>query len=183
MGIETSSGRILYTDNSYTSIKLARILFERFNWLFVGTSTPTEKKDRTEYDIPFHKLSNKAIDSIVQGWPRRATRTIKGKNGMEGMIQVTTWKDRKQVMFVHTHLVEDWKDETTLRYVKGQKERQEIACPPVAKNYSLNMNGVDKAHRDGRGNSVAIRTNRWYLRIWFWTIERAVHCIYIVVSY
>ena len=40
---------------------------------------------------------------------------------MEEMIQVTTWKDRKQVMFVHTHLVEDWKGETTLRYVKGQK--------------------------------------------------------------
>ena len=43
-GLTTQSGRILYTDNWYTSIKLASLLFEQFNWLFVGTSAPTEKK-------------------------------------------------------------------------------------------------------------------------------------------
>ena len=75
-------------------------------------------------------------------------------------------------MFVHTHLVGgDEENCTAKRYVKGQKERIEIDCPPVVKDYSINMNGVDKADRDGRDNSVTIRSNRWYLRIWFWTIE------------
>ena len=43
-GLTVQSGRIIYTDNWYTSIKLARTLFEKYNWLFVGTSAPTEKK-------------------------------------------------------------------------------------------------------------------------------------------
>ena len=86
------SGRILYTDNWYTSLHLAKTLFMRFNWLVVGTSTPTEKKAREEYDIPFHKLSNKALDTIAHGWSRRATTPMKGKNGKKGMVQVTTWK-------------------------------------------------------------------------------------------
>ena len=176
------SGRILYTDNWYTSLGLAKTLFLRSNWLFVGTSAPTEKKTRCEYDIPFHKYSNKALESIVRGWSRRATTPIKKNGKKKGMLQVTTWKDRKQVMFVHTHLVEgNEAGDTTLRHVKGRKERLELECPPVVKDYSLNMNGVDKADRDGRDNSVTIRTNRWYLRIWFWVMERVVHCVYVVV--
>ena len=63
------------------------------------------------------------------------------------------------------------------------KEHDEIECPPVAKDYSLNMNGVDKADRDGRDNSVSILTNRWYLRIWFWTLDWVIHSVYIVVCY
>ena len=179
------SGRILYTDNWYTSLSLAKKLYLQFNWLFVGTSTPTEKKSRDENDIPFHKYSNKALESIVRGWSRRATIPIK-KNGRSnhGMIQVTTWKDRKQVMFVHTHLVGGNEEgDTTFRHVKGKRQRVEIQCPAIVKDYSLNMNGVDKADRDGRDNSVTIRSNRWYLRIWFWTIERVVHCVYIVVCH
>ena len=92
---------------------------------------------------------------------------------------MTTWKDRKQVIFVYTHLNEE--SDKILRHVKGRKDRLEIECPPVVKDYSLNMNGVDKADRDGRDNSATIQTNRWYLRIWFWVMERVVHCVHIVV--
>ena len=98
------------------------------------------------------------------------------------MIQVTTWKDRKQVMFVHTHLVEGNEvGNTTFRHVKGRKEHLKIECSSVVKDYSLNMNGVDKANCDGRNNSVIIQTDRWYLRIWFWVMERVMHCVYVVV--
>ena len=34
-----------------------------------------------------------------------------------------------------------------------------------------------------KGKAVTIRTNRWYLRVWFWTIERVVYCVYIIVCY
>ena len=43
------------------------------------------------------------------------------------------------------------------------------------------MNGVDRNDRDSRDNSVSIRTNRWYLRIWFWLMDRVCHCTYISV--
>ena len=41
-GLTVQSGRIIYTENCYTSIKLARTIFDKYNWLFVGTSAPTE---------------------------------------------------------------------------------------------------------------------------------------------
>ena len=57
-GLTVKIGRIIYTDNWYTSIKLARTLLEKYNWLFVGKSLPTENKTWEVYDIPFHKISN-----------------------------------------------------------------------------------------------------------------------------
>ena len=37
-------GRSCATDNWYTSVDLAKYLFEKYRWTFVGTMTPTEKK-------------------------------------------------------------------------------------------------------------------------------------------
>ena len=78
------------------------------------------------------------------GRSRRATTPIRGGNGKKGNVQVTTWKDRKQVIFLNTHMVGSIDGETTLRHVKGQKNHAEIDCPPGAKDCAVNMNGVDK---------------------------------------
>jgi len=45
------------------------------------------------------------------------------------------------------------------------------------------MNGVNRRDRDGRDYSVSIRTNRWYLRIWFWVLDSVCHSAYIVVKF
>ena len=66
-GLTVQSVRIIYTDNWYTSINLVRTLFEKYNWLFVGKSAPTEKKSWEEYDTTLHKLSNFALNYIVHG--------------------------------------------------------------------------------------------------------------------
>ena len=79
-----SSGRILYCDNWYTSLSLAEKLFLKFHWLLVGTVT--EKKTREDYDIPFHKLSSKGLDTVVRGWSRSATRNIKNDNGKKRVL-------------------------------------------------------------------------------------------------
>ena len=60
---------------------------------------------------------------IVRGWYRMDNTPIIGGNGKKGIFQVTTWKYRKQVMFVHTHMVGSMDGETTLSHVKGQKNR------------------------------------------------------------
>ena len=99
------------------------------------------------------------------------------------MVQVTTWKDKKQVMFVHTHLVRPIVTNTTMKYIKGNKGRVDIGYPSVAPEYSKFINGVDRNDRVNRDYSVSIRINRWYLRIWFWTIDRMCHCLYIYVYY
>ena len=60
-------------------------------------------------------------------------------------------------MFVHTHMVGSMDGETTLRQVKVQKNRSYIDFPPVAKDYAVNINRVDKSDRYGHNNSVTIR--------------------------
>ena len=66
---------------------------------------PTDKKDRSDDDSPFLKLSNGALDSIERGWYRESTLKVKVPGQRHFYIQCTTWKDKKQVMFLHTNMV------------------------------------------------------------------------------
>ena len=61
-------GRVLYTDNYYTSVKLAKLMFEKYGWTIVGTISPTDKKSREDEDITFLKLSNGARMGVKRGW-------------------------------------------------------------------------------------------------------------------
>jgi hypothetical protein len=45
------------------------------------------------------------------------------------------------------------------------------------------MNGVDIQDRDSRDYSVSIRSNRWYLRLWFWLLDRVNMSVYIIVTH
>ena len=182
--LQGQAGRILFTDNWYTSIALAKHLFFEYKWLFVGTITPTDKKCRVDYDIPFLKLSKGALSNISRGWSRRATIEI-AKGSSKALVQCTTWKDKKQVMFLHTNCVEPTTDRTTTkRYVKGRREKEVIQCPPVQQDYTKNgYNGVDRNDRDSADYTVSLRTNRWYLRKWFWTLDRVNHCTYLCVKH
>ena len=183
-GLQGKTGRILFTDNWYTSMELAKHLWFTYQWLFIGTVTPTEKKGRVGYDIPFLKMSKGALDKVVRGWSRQATIDIK-KGRFEAKVQCTTWKDRKQVMFLHTAAVKPTTEEsTTERYVKGQHKKETIPCPPVVHEYAKDgYNGVDRDDRDGADYSVSIKTARWYLRIWFWILERVNHSTYVCVKH
>jgi hypothetical protein len=63
-GLTTSYRRTIFTDNWYTSVKLANMLFEKFGWYFCGTVVSTPKVSRKDQDIPFHKLSKGAMKAI-----------------------------------------------------------------------------------------------------------------------
>ena len=68
-----TKGRILFTDNYYTSIRLAKLMYEKYGWSIVGTITPTKKKQRDKEDFLFVKLSNGARNLLPRGWFREAT--------------------------------------------------------------------------------------------------------------
>ncbi len=51
-------GRAVYSDNYYTSLKLAKHFYGKYIWLLVGTIVPTENKQRADEDIPSLKLSH-----------------------------------------------------------------------------------------------------------------------------
>ena len=50
-------GRALFTDNYYTSVKLAKELFIKYRWTLCGTMTPGDKKTCVGHDVSFCKLS------------------------------------------------------------------------------------------------------------------------------
>jgi hypothetical protein len=93
------------------------------------------------------------------------------------------WKDKKQVGFLHTHLVGPSDGGSTKRAIKNKKRRLVINCPPVQKNYAKNMNGVDRNDRDSADYTTSIRINRWYLRIFFWVLDRVIFSCYIIAVY
>ena len=75
-GVVRASGRILYTDNFYTSAEVMHYIFVTFGMLLVGTYALTKKKSRTASDYPFHKLSNSALNRVQRGWKRVAFQRV-----------------------------------------------------------------------------------------------------------
>jgi hypothetical protein len=57
-------GKMVYSDNYYTSMNLAKHLYAKHNWSLVGAIVLTEKKQRADEDIPFLKLSNRARNML-----------------------------------------------------------------------------------------------------------------------
>ena len=52
-GLAVTIGRVLYTDNYYTLVKLAKHMFIKYGWTIMGTIVSTDKKSREDKDIPF----------------------------------------------------------------------------------------------------------------------------------
>jgi hypothetical protein len=101
-GATGTSGRILYTDNFYTSLRVMKYIYVSFAMLLVGTYALTKKKSRTADDFPFAKLSNGALKSVQRGWKRMARQKIvvhQNQSTPLYTVQATVWKDKKLVGF------------------------------------------------------------------------------------
>ena len=77
----TVFGRILYTDNFYTSLDVMEKVYDSYKMLMVGTYKLTKKKSRTGGDFPYHRLSGSALKKVDRGWFRSAVRSIKTSTG------------------------------------------------------------------------------------------------------
>ena len=180
-GLTGVKGRVLYTDNWYTSIELVKDLWNKYRWRFCGTMTPTDKKDRQDHDVPFLKLSNGAIRSYInRGWFREAVVKIKaGIRGKVLYVQHTSWRDKKQVCFLSSNTVGSSKklNLSVKRSVKGAKTRAEFAAPMAQADYVQHFDAIDRQDRDSADWSTSIRTDRYYLRIFFWLLDRVIHAV------
>lgn len=176
-------GRTLYVDNFYTSFALARHLMEKYKWMVVGTYALTAKAmaTREKNDFPFSLLSSGAMKKVRRGFMRRATLRVDGSRGFQYVIQATIWKDKKLVGWFHTqHVGEVRNGKTTTRRGKNQPEPEVIECPPVQEDYAHNFNAVDISDKDSAIYSCSIRSNRWYLRLFFWCLDKVVFSIFII---
>ena len=174
-------GRELFTDNYYTSVELAILLFEKYRWTICGTYSPTDKKTRLKHDVPFLKLSNGARNAVPRGWYREAVLEMRTASGKLFYIQVTTWRDKKQVMFIHTNTIGRSINNFVRRHVRGERQRNVIRAPLAQKHYRENFNAVDINDRDSADYSTSIRTVRYYIRMLCWSLDRVIHACYVIV--
>ncbi len=114
-------GRTVYSDNYYTSIRMAKHLYEKYSWSLVGTIVPTDKKQRADEDVPFVKLSNGARNKLPRGWFREAyIKLTTPPPRKTHYIQCTTWRDKKQVMFLSNNRIGATDGLTVKRRIRGQ---------------------------------------------------------------
>ena len=83
-GLNSFIGRTFYTDNYYTSVALAKHIFNEYGWKIVGNIVPTYKKSRADHYITSLNFSNGARNGLQQGWYCEAD--IKLKTPEAGLI-------------------------------------------------------------------------------------------------
>ena len=96
---------MLYTDNYYTSMTLAKYMFNNYGWKIVGTITPTDNNSRSDHYIPFLNFSNGSRNGLQQGWYHKASIKLNTPTGKAYYIRCTTWGDKKQVWFLSSNEV------------------------------------------------------------------------------
>ena len=181
-GLQNETGRRLFMDNYYTTLKVVTKLYENHGWVCAGTVVQTKKKQekREPSDYPFTKISKPATALVDRGWMRRATKTITPARGSPYKVQATVWKDKKIVGWLHSLEVGPEIGKARRR-IKGHRSAVQFDAPMVQQKYATGFNGVDLSDKDSAKYSTSLRTNRWYSRVFFFTIGRAVHAVYIIV--
>ena len=162
-------------------------LWTTYKMFLVGTVRLTKKKSRTSDDFPFHKLKDAALKRQPRGWMRRAVRTIScfNLNGAptEFECEATKWKDRKEVGLFKNYKVKPRDNETLQRWVRGQKERQEIDAHVGVIDYNAHMGAVDRKDRDTADWGIQLRSPRWYMAIFWWLFNAQISAMYYITMY
>ena len=178
-------GRVMITDNWYTSIELMIYLWSLGMYL-IGTHRLSKKVSRVVTDFPFHKLSNPALKAVHRGWMRRAVRTIKLRSApvREMVAQALVWKDKKQVSVLSNYEVgPPDPDDKVQRRQRGQGQ-QTFQTHHVCKLYSQYMGGVDRSDRDTADWGIAMRAGgKWYLNIVYWGISKVIGNMWQICEY
>jgi hypothetical protein len=178
-------GRVLYTDNFYTSMEVMQHVFDRFGVLMVGTYALKKKKSRTAADFPFDRLSKTCMDTTTRGWMRDAVKCIFKGTKLLYKVQATVWKDKKEVGFLHNHLVSVASEDKqqVWRFDRAKAQKVKIDSPQVVLDYQKHMNGVDCKDRDTADWGISIKTNRYYLRLFFWQVDNLLHAMYCIIVF
>ena len=100
-------------------------------------------------------------------------------------IQMTTWRDKKQVCFLSSNKTGSSEEADILvtRGTKGKKEKDIITGTMAQQDYAKNYAAVDRNDRDSADYSTTIQTYRFYLHIFCWMLDRVVHLIFVVIYY
>lgn len=156
----------VYYDNYYTSLPLQVYLAEQ-GILSVGTV----RRNR----IPgVNVLSEDELKKKPRGTYDESVCKI---NSVD--VAMVTWKDNKVVNLMST-FVGSQPVESISRFTKKTKTREGIACPKIVKAYNQHMGGVDLMDSHFGRHKIAIKSKKWYFRLFYHLVDMAVINAWIV---
>lgn len=117
------------------------------------------------------------------GWFREAAIELTTIYRRSVRIQQTVWKDKKQVGFLHTNNIGPSSGHFVRRSTRGAAGRKTFPAPNAQVNYAQHFNAVDRNDCDSSDYTTSLRTDRWYLSIFFWLFDRVVHQTFVTTVY
>ena len=111
-------------------------LFNDYGWYFCVTVTPIKKIVCQSMDVPFYKLSSGAMQSIERSWYREVDVEQKTNTSKSFFFQSMTWKNKKQVMFLHTNNIGASSGHFMNRSTKGKTGQSILRAHRVQVNYT-----------------------------------------------
>jgi len=90
---------------------------------------------------------------------------------------------KSKFVFSSSNAVGSSSELSLLRHVKGKPVNICIDGPRARQDYAKYFNAVDRNDRDSADYSTSIRTNRSYILIFCWVLDRAVCTCFAVVLY
>lgn len=176
------SGRILYTDNYYTSIALAVTLLAMYGIYIVGTYSPKKNARHAEDSFPFAKLTASDAKVVNRGWMRRATNVVtRGLN--RAKVQSIVWKDSKMCGFISTAFVGLCDKSEVFRSIKGSYKSLKVKAHDCIIAYLRHYGAVDRADRGMGDYTVTVRASRWYMRVVFWALDVVLWNMWVIAAF
>ena len=88
-------------------------------------------------------------------------------------LTAVTWKDNKVVTFLSSYVGAEPVGQVE-RFDKANKTRIKISCPHIIKEYNAHMGGVDLMDSFIGRYRIAMRSRKWYLRIFYHLLDMTV---------
>jgi len=148
-------------DNWFTSLELVTYLRKSFGILSLGT-------------IQQNRLRG---CNIIADKPllKKGRGSYETKSDNKNKISVVKWADNKCVTIVNSYISTSAPSETVSRYDKNKKERVNVKCTKVIKEYNSHMGGVDLADMFVSLYRTGIKSHRWYLAIFSQLLDIGVN--------
>lgn len=155
-------GYCLYFDNFFTTIPLMQKLLSQKTF-GCGTIRQTRKHFPKHILCADRELSHGQFDSVACG-----------------EISVYKWKDRgvKSVSVVSNH--HKFKEQTQVLRTNKTGNRENVPCPQSIADYNRHMGGVDLFDQYHANYSVAWKSRRWWLKIFYYLLDAAIVNSYIL---
>lgn len=155
--LPNNEGHKLFFDNWFSTLELFHFLKARGIWAAGTMRSNRLEQCPVENDKLLVKKGRGSVDEIVD---------------FNSGLTVVKWIDNGSVLLC-SNFIGSEPMSTIKRWNKDKKERRDIDCPAIVKEYNQSMGGVDLADMLIALHRIDIKTKRWYLKLFFHLVDIA----------